>query len=90
MMPSMVLGLSFINAGLAGFLGLTAIPVIIYLINRQRYQRVPWAAMEFLLRAMHKNRRRLRFENLLLLIIRTLIILLFVLACCRARVPSRR
>lgn len=80
--------MSFINAGLAGFLALASIPLIIYLINRQRYQRVSWAAMEFLLRAMHKNRRRLRLENLLLLIIRTLIVLLFVLAMMRPFLES--
>ena len=75
--------MSFLNAGLTGFLALGLIPIIIYLINRQRYQRVRWAAMEFLLRAMKKNRRRLRIENLLLLILRTLIILLFVLGMLR-------
>ena len=75
--------MSFINASLAGFLGLAAIPIIIYLINRQRYRRRKWAAMEFLLRAMRKNQRRLRLENLLLLLIRTLAIVLLVLAFMR-------
>ena len=44
--------MTWLNPGLLGFLALGGIPIIIYLINRQRYQRVPWAAMEFLLRAM--------------------------------------
>jgi len=75
--------MSFLNASMLGWLALGAIPIIIYLINRQRFKRIWWAAMEFLLRAMKKNRRRLRIENLLLLIIRTLIVLLLVLAVAR-------
>lgn len=78
-----VLGLSWVNPSLLGFLSLTAIPIIIYLINRQRFQRVPWAAMEFLLAAMRKNRRRLQLENLLLLLLRILIIALLVLGMAR-------
>ncbi len=73
----------FINEGFLGCLFLAVIPIIIYLINRQRYRRVRWAAMDFLLRAMQKNRRRLRLENLILLLIRTAMILLLVLAFSR-------
>ena len=69
MMPLPIsLALSFVNPGMLGFLSLAVIPLIIYLINRQRFQRVPWAAMEFLLAAMRKNKRRLQLENLLLLL----------------------
>ena len=80
--------MTWINPGMLGFLSLGAIPIIIYLINRQRYRRVPWAAMEFLLRAMKKHRRRLRLENLLLLLIRTAAVLLFVLAMARPSLDS--
>jgi len=64
-------------------LGLVAVPIIIHILNRRRYKIVPWAAMEFLLRAMKKNRRRLRFEQLLLLATRCLIMLLAGLALAR-------
>jgi hypothetical protein len=57
-----------------------AIPIIIHLFTRQRYKRIPWAAMDFLLRAFKKTRRRLRLEHLLLLLLRILAILLFILA----------
>ena len=40
----------------AGF-ALASIPIIIHILNRRRYKTVQWAAMEFLLRAMRKNRR---------------------------------
>lgn len=57
-----------------------SIPILIHLFARQRYKKVPWAAMEFLLRAFKKTRRRIRLEQLLLLLLRILAILLFVLA----------
>src|SRR3954453_5948963 len=50
----------------AGLL-LASIPIIIHILNRRRYRTVQWAAMDFLLRAMKKNRRRLKFEQWLLL-----------------------
>ncbi len=60
-----------------------SIPIIIHLLNRQQYRRVRWAAMEFLLAALKKVRRRLQFENLLLLLIRILILALLGLALAR-------
>jgi len=62
---------------------LATIPVIIHLLNRLRYRRVIWAAMEFLLAAHRKNARRIRLEHLILLIIRTLIVLLLAAALGR-------
>ena len=64
-----------------GLLVLGLIPIIIHLIFRQRYRRIPWAAMDFLLMAIRRTRRRLRIENLLLLILRVLAVVLMVLAC---------
>ncbi len=64
---------------------LFAVPLIIHLLNRHRYKRRPWAAMEFLLRAFKKQRRRLRRENLLLLLLRCLIPILLALAIARPR-----
>jgi hypothetical protein len=64
-------------------LGLVALPILIHILNRRRFKVVNWAAMEFLLRAMRKNRRRLRFEQLLLLATRCLVLLLLGLALSR-------
>src|SRR5579863_4811493 len=63
--------------------GLVAIPIVIHILNRRRFKIVPWAAMEFLLKAMKKNRRRLRFEQLLLLAARCLVLLLLGMALAR-------
>ncbi len=46
---------------------LLTVPVIIHLINRLRFRRVRFAAMEFLLKSQQRNRRRLLIEQLLLL-----------------------
>jgi Aerotolerance regulator N-terminal/von Willebrand factor type A domain len=62
---------------------LASIPIIIHILNRRRFRTVPWAAMEFLLRAVKKNRRRLRFEQLLLLATRCAVLLLLGLALSR-------
>lgn len=58
-------------------------PVIIHLLNRQRYQNVDWAAMQFLLQAVSSRRRRVQIRDLLLLLLRTLAIIFFVLAMAR-------
>ncbi len=62
---------------------LIAIPIIIHILNRRRYKVVTWAAMDFLLAAMRKNRRRLRFESWLLLAVRCALIGLLGLALAR-------
>jgi hypothetical protein len=59
------------------------IPILIHLLHRRRFQTVQWAAMRFLLAATRKQSRRLKLEQLLLLIVRTLIVLLIAMALSR-------
>src|ERR1043166_7911743 len=49
-------------------------PILIHLINRMRFKRIRWAAMEFLLKAQKRNRRRLIIEQLILLALRCLLV----------------
>jgi hypothetical protein len=67
----------FLNpwAMLAGVLCIS-VPIIIHLINRLRYRRVRWAAMEFLLKAQKRMKRKLILQQLLLLFLRILLMLL--------------
>ncbi len=59
---------------------LGAIPLIIHLLNRRRFRRVEWAPMRYLKLTIQRNRRRIQLEELLLLLVRTMLpILLFVL-----------
>src|SRR5436853_689821 len=62
---------------------LVSSPIIIHLINRLRYRRVKWAAMEFLLKSQKKNRRRLIIEQLILLLLRIMLVLLVGLLLAR-------
>ncbi len=60
--------------------GSIAIPVVIHLINRRRFKIVPWAAMKFLLAAQKQTRKRMRIEQLLLLLCRMLILAFVLIA----------
>ena len=59
------------------------IPVIIHLLHRQKFRRIRWAAMEFLLAALQKTKRRLQMENLILLLLRILVLVLLARAVAR-------
>src|SRR5580692_681081 len=63
--------------------GLVSAPVIIHLINRMRFRRIKWAAMEFLLKAQKKMRRRKILEQLLLLFLRMFLVFLVGLLFAR-------
>src|SRR5262249_25642131 len=75
---------TFLNPGyVAAGAALVSLPIAIHLINRMRYRRVRWAAMEFLLKSQKRNRRRLIIEQLLLLLMRCLLVLMAVLLASR-------
>jgi len=59
---------------------LGSVPIIIHILNRTFYNTMDWAAMDFLLRAEQKTRRRVQLENLLLMILRYLLLALLGLA----------
>lgn len=61
--------------------GLAAgLPIIIHLWSKRKYNEVTWAAMEYLLAAVRKNVRRIRIEQLILLLIRVAILILLAVA----------
>jgi hypothetical protein len=73
----------FLNPwAMAAGTALISSPIIIHLINRMRFRRVRWAAMEFLLKSQKRNRRRVIIEQIILLLLRILLVLLagFLLA----------
>jgi hypothetical protein len=59
------------------------VPIIIHLINRMRFKRLRWAAMEFLLKSQKRNRRRLIIEQLILLALRCCLVMLAALLVLR-------
>jgi hypothetical protein len=60
-----------------------AIPVAIHLFFRSRYRTVPWAAMKFLLTSVEQTSRRLKFQELFLLLLRMLVLAMLALAFAR-------
>ena len=78
-----MIAISFVHPAMLGGLALASLPIIIHLLNRRRFKTMEWAAMEFLLKAAVRNRRRVRLENLLLLLLRTALVLLLITAVAR-------
>ena len=70
----------FTQIGMLWWLAAAAAPLLIHLLSRRRYREVSWAAMEYLLAALQKRSRRLRFEHWLLLAVRTGLIISIVIA----------
>src|SRR5215212_758969 len=78
------LAVPFVSPGfLVAGAALVALPILIHILNRRRYKVVNWAAMEYLLAAMKKNRKRLKFEQWLLLATRCAVLLFLGLALAR-------
>lgn len=81
MFPGLPLvALDFASPGMFWWLGAAAAPVLIHLLSRRRFRQTPWAAMDYLLAALRESRRRLRLEQFLLLVLRTLVVVLVVTA----------
>jgi hypothetical protein len=83
-----MIAFAFLNPLLLWGLPLAAVPIIIHLLNRRRFQRVPWAAMEYLLAAMKRNRKRMRMEQWLVLLLRTLAVLFLVMLVARPQLSG--
>lgn len=83
-----MIALAFLNPLFLWALPLCAVPIIIHLLNRRRFKKVPWAAIEFLLAAMRRNRKRLRMEQWLVLLLRTLAVLFLVLLVTRPQLSG--
>jgi hypothetical protein len=72
---SLTFGIPTMLAGMVA----VAIPVLIHLLNRRRYQTVDWGAMQFL-QISETSRRRLLLEEILLMLLRMGLIGMLVLA----------
>ena len=77
------LGLGAMNLGLLWGTLLIASPIVIHLLSKRKFRILDWAAMEFVLEAERRNRRRIRLEHLLLLLLRCLAVLLAALLVSR-------
>jgi len=75
-----LLAFGWVNLPMLGWLAAAAAPILIHLWSRRKYRETSWAAMEYLLAAVQRQTRRLLFEQWILLAIRTLLVVLIVLA----------
>ena len=72
--------MGFLNAALMPWMAVAGIPVVIHLLSRRRHRVIDWGAMRFLVDAAARQNRRIRIEEWLLLLIRTLLLAALVLA----------
>jgi hypothetical protein len=75
--------MNFLNIALLGGVAALSIPIIIHLFHKSRFQIVKWGAMHLLEAVLRTNQRRIRIEQIILLIIRAAIPA--ILALCMAR-----
>jgi hypothetical protein len=75
--------MSFLAPYMLGGLAACGIPIALHFFYRSRYRTVPWAAMKFLLASIEQTSRRLRFQELLLLVLRVTVLALLALALAR-------
>lgn len=80
--------MGFLNAILLWGLAAAAIPVVVHLLNKFQVRKIRWAAMRFLDQAMRRNQRKLKLEDLLLLLLRAFWLCLLVLAFARPVSPA--
>lgn len=80
--------MSFLNPALLFGVAAVAVPILIHLWNRRRFRPMPWAAMRFLRASVEQNRRRVRIEDWLLLVVRCLLLALLALALARPALRS--
>lgn len=69
-------------------LPLVAAPLVIHLLNLRRQNRVPWAAMDFLLESQERSKTWINLQELLLLLLRTAAIALLVVMLARPTTRS--
>jgi hypothetical protein len=70
-----------------GALG-ASVPIALHFFYRSRFRIVPWAAMEFLLTSIQQTSRRLKFQELLLLLTRVSLLVLLALVLAHSIAPG--
>lgn len=77
----------FLNPWLLGGVAAASIPVILHLVRQQAAKPIEWGAMRFLSDTLSIRRRRMEWEDLLLMATRCMLLGLVALAIARPFVP---
>lgn len=75
--------MTFLNSALLAALSLGLIPILIHLLNRQKFKQVDFPTLRFLQEMQRQKMRRVRVRQWLLLLLRTLAVLALVMAMAR-------
>jgi hypothetical protein len=75
--------MSFLSPFLLAGAAAVGIPVLLHFLFKAWYRPLPWAAMEFLRKALEQTTRRIKFRELILLLLRCLCLLLLAFALAR-------
>lgn len=80
--------MTFLNTAFLAALTLGLLPILIHLLNRQRFKRVDFPTLRFLRELQRQKMRQVRIRQIILLALRTLAVLCLVLALLRPVVKS--
>ncbi|MBS0202644.1 MAG: BatA domain-containing protein [Planctomycetes bacterium] len=80
--------MSLLNPALLAGLGLAVIPVLLHLLLRAKPKRLIFPALRLIQQRRRQNVRRMQLRHLWLLLLRTAVIALIVLAVCRPSLPA--
>ncbi|HVS37453.1 MAG TPA: BatA domain-containing protein [Gemmataceae bacterium] len=82
--------MEFLNVYLLAGLVLLAVPVLVHLIMRQKPRRLPFPAFQFLRQRSLINRRKMRLQHLLLLLLRMAVLAALIMAVAQPKAPLPR
>ena len=80
--------MSFLNPLMLIGISAIAVPIIIHFLNRRKFKTILWAAMKFVKLSVDQNQRRMRLEDLILLLIRCALLALLAFALARPALKS--
>jgi len=80
--------MTFLNGAILAALTLGLLPILIHLLNRQRFKKVDFPTLRFLRELQLRKMRQVRIRQIILLILRTLAVLFLILALARPVLKS--
>ncbi|MES2658944.1 MAG: BatA domain-containing protein [Verrucomicrobiota bacterium] len=75
--------MSFLSPIVLGALAAVGVPVVIHLFNKFQTRVTDWGAMRFLLESVQKNQKKVKMDDLILMILRCLAVAFLVFAFAR-------
>ena len=80
--------ISFLHPWLLAGLAAAAIPILLHLLARREPPTIVFPAVRYLVTTTREHQRRLKLQNWLLLCLRTLLLVLLVLAAAAPSIPE--